>query len=230
MSIALLELGASGLGDLTREVVFTGGATVGLWITDPAAPEPRPTEDVDVIVEVTSRGRFADFEQRLRRRRFREDQESGIVCRWRHVDSDLVLDAMPMDGSILGFENRWQGPAVPYAIERELPSGARIAAVSPPFLVATKLEAFASRGRSDYIASRDMADVVSLIDGRAELVEEISSAPDELRRYLASELSRHRTHPRFVDGVYAGLPPDAASQARAEGVVLPRLAAITTMG
>jgi hypothetical protein len=47
---------------------FTGGVTVGLWITDPAAREPRPTEDVDVIVEVTSRGRFADFEQRLRPR------------------------------------------------------------------------------------------------------------------------------------------------------------------
>jgi hypothetical protein len=89
-------------------------------------PEPRPTEDVDVIVEVTSRGRFANFEQRLRRRRFREDQENGIVCRW--------------------LENRWQGAAVPYAIERELPPGTGIAAVSPPFLVATKLEAFASRG------------------------------------------------------------------------------------
>ncbi len=230
MSIALLELGASALGDLVREVVFTGGATVGLWITDPAAPEPRPTEDVDVIVEVTTRGRLADFEQRLRGRRFREDQESGILCRWRHADSDLVLDAMPMDGSILGFENRWQGPAVPYAIQRELPSGATIAAVSPPFLVATKLEAFASRGRNDYIASRDMADIVSLLDGRAELVDEIASAPSELRRYLASELSRHRAHPRFVDGVYAGLPPDTASQARAEEIVLPRLAAVTAAG
>jgi hypothetical protein len=230
MSIALLELGASALGDLVREVVFTGGATVGLWITDPAAPEPRPTEDVDVIVEVTSRGRFIDFEHRLRGRQFREDQESGIVCRWRHADSDVVLDAMPMDGSILGFENRWQGPAVPYAIKRELPSGTRIAAVSPPFLVATKLEAFASRGRDDYMASRDMADIVSLLDGRAELVEEIAGAPEELRRYLASELSRHRARPHFIDGIYAGLPPDDASQARAETIVLPRLAAITAAG
>jgi hypothetical protein len=39
-----------------------------------------------------------------------------------------------------------------------------IAAVSPPFLIATKLEAFASRGCNDYIASRDFADVVSLLD------------------------------------------------------------------
>ncbi|HMJ03771.1 MAG TPA: hypothetical protein VK506_12570 [Conexibacter sp.] len=98
--------------------------------------------------------------------------------------------------------------------------------MSPPFLVATKLEAFADRGRGDYIASRDFADVVSLLDGRAELVGEILGAPRELRRYLAAELSRHRAHWRFLDGVYAGLLPDDASQARAERIVIPRMAAI----
>jgi hypothetical protein len=50
MSIAPLELGASTLGDLTGEVVFTGGATVGLRITDPAAPEPRPTDHVSSLL------------------------------------------------------------------------------------------------------------------------------------------------------------------------------------
>ena len=51
MSVDLLELAAAALGELRDEVVFVGGATVGLWITDPAAPPPRPTVDVDVIVE-----------------------------------------------------------------------------------------------------------------------------------------------------------------------------------
>ena len=55
MSIDLLELGASVLGDLVDEVVFVGGATVTLWITDPTAPPRRPTKDVDVIVEVAAR-------------------------------------------------------------------------------------------------------------------------------------------------------------------------------
>jgi hypothetical protein len=44
MSITLIERAASVLDDLLEEVVFVGGATVGLWITDPAAPEPRPTK------------------------------------------------------------------------------------------------------------------------------------------------------------------------------------------
>lgn len=36
MSIVLLEQGAVALGALLDDVVFVGGATVPLWITDPA--------------------------------------------------------------------------------------------------------------------------------------------------------------------------------------------------
>lgn len=226
MTVELLEIACAALGDLVDQVVFVGGATIGLWITDPAAPEPRPTKDVDVIVEVATRREYNVFGRRLREHRFREDQQSGVICRWLHADGDLILDAMPTDASILGFANRWQAAAVPYALERELPTGTRIAAVSPPFLVATKLEAFAGRGRNDYMGSSDFADVVSLFDGRAELAEEIADAPAELRRYLAAELARHQRHARFLDGIYSGLPPDAASQDRAESIVVPRMAAV----
>ncbi|MEA2128976.1 MAG: hypothetical protein QOJ85_1867 [Solirubrobacteraceae bacterium] len=227
MSIALLETACAALGDLLGEVVFVGGATVGLWITDPAAPDPRPTKDVDVIVEVTTRREYNAFGRRLREHRFREDQQSGVICRWLHADGGLILDAMPTDASMLGFTNRWQAAAVPHALERVLPSGTRIAAVSPPFLVATKLEAFAGRGGDDYMGSRDFADIVSLFDGRAELAEEIADAPGELREYLAAELARHQRHPRFLDGIYGALTPDVASQDRAERVVVPRMAAVT---
>lgn len=66
MTIDLLERGAAALGPLLDEVVFVGGATVTLWITDPAAPTPRPTKDVDVVVEVVSRAALHDFEARMR--------------------------------------------------------------------------------------------------------------------------------------------------------------------
>ena len=148
---------------------------------------------------MTSRGRFHEFEERLRRHGFREDADSGVICRWRH--GDLVLDVMPTDASILGFSNQWQAEAVPHAIRRRLPSDAEIEAVSPPFLVATKLEAFAGRGRDDYVGSRDFADVISLLDGRSELVQEVEAGPVALRAYLASEFKRHQAHPRFLAGV-----------------------------
>jgi hypothetical protein len=81
MSIALLEVAAAHLGALVSEVVFVGGATIELWITDEAAPEVRPTVDVDVVVDVATRSQLARFEQRLRAIGFREDQSSGVICR-----------------------------------------------------------------------------------------------------------------------------------------------------
>jgi hypothetical protein len=68
-----------------------------------------------------------------------------------------------------------------------------------------------------------MADVISLVDGRSELVPEVRFAPAKVREYISTELARHRADPRFLDGVYGALPPDAASQARAELIVIPRL-------
>lgn len=225
MSIELLELAADALGELLDEVVFVGGATLTLWITDPGAPSLRPTKDVDVVVEVATRSAFHDFEARLRDRRFAEDQEDRVICRWHHR-SGLILDAMPSEPGILGFENRWQGAAIPHAIERELPSGARIRAVSPPYLLATKLEAFKGRGDHDFLGSRDFGDIIALVDGREELVNEVAHAPDDVRTYSAAELADLLEDPRFADGLFGALHPDAASQARAEAIVMPRLRAL----
>src|ERR1019366_1855804 len=155
MSVELLQRAAQALEPVLSDVVFLGGASIVLWITDPAAPAPRPTKDVDVVVEVTSRAAFHAFEERLRSLGFKEDQEDGIICRWRHRDNDLILDAMPADAAILGFENRWQGASIPHAVKRVLPSGATI--------LATRTEAFNGRGHEDFLGSRDIGDMISLI-------------------------------------------------------------------
>lgn len=224
MSVELLELGAAVLGDLADEVVFVGGATVSLWITDPGAPPPRPTKDVDVIVEVATRADYHAFEERLRRAGFRDDGQ--IICRWRHPQSGLILDAMPTDAELLGFENRWQREAFPHAEVVTLPSGTQIRAVSPAFMLATKLEAYTGRGSGDLLGSRDFADIVALVDGREELHGEVTAAPIELRSYVQATVSEVLSNPRLLDGVRAQLRPDGASQARAETVVVARLRAI----
>ena len=73
------------------------GATVELWISDPAAPEFRPTDDIDVIVEVGGREDYREIEEELQRIGFRHDQASGVVCRFRDRNSELILDVMPTD-------------------------------------------------------------------------------------------------------------------------------------
>jgi predicted nucleotidyltransferase len=133
---------------------------------------------------------------------------------------------MPARAEILGFENRWQAEALPHAVERELPSGVTIRAVSPPYLLATKLEAFKGRGRSDFLGSRSFADIVALLDGRAELPAEVAAAPVDVRRYLREEIRRLLDTARLLDGLAGAMRPDAASQQRIDSVVLPALRAI----
>jgi len=230
VNIDLVELAASALGELRDEVVFVGGATVELWISDPGAPEFRPTDDVDVVVEVSTRAGYRSFEERLEQREFRHDQESGVICRFRHRPTTLVLDVMPRDPAILGFENRWQEEAVDHSVARELPSHTVIRVIPPVYLLATKLEAFRTRGRGDFLGSRDFNDVVVLIDGRPELVDEVRAAPDSLQRYIASELKRLLDDPRFEGGISGALLPDEASQARRHQVVMPRIQELIEIG
>lgn len=55
------------LRPLLGELVFVGGCTTSLIITDQAAAEVRPIYDVDVIAEISSYAAYADFSQRLRK-------------------------------------------------------------------------------------------------------------------------------------------------------------------
>jgi hypothetical protein len=113
VNIELLEVAAEALGDLLDDVMFVGGATIELWLTSSGAADVRPTEDIDVVVEVATRTAFHEFEAELRRRGFAEDQASRVICRWRHNELQLTLDAMPSRADILGFENRWQAAGAP---------------------------------------------------------------------------------------------------------------------
>lgn len=115
---------------------------------------------------------------------------------------------------------------LPHAIERTLPSSAVIRVVSPPYLLATKLEAFRGRGGDDFLGSRDFGDIIALVDGREELVDEVANADDDVRGYLAKEIRAMLAASRFLDGVFGALRSDSASQARADVVVLPALTAI----
>lgn len=105
--LALLELAANKLGEIRDDVVFVGGCTVPCYLTDAGSADPRPTDDVDVVVVVATvkKSEYYQFLERLRAKGFRESPEDGVICRWR-LDG-LVLDVMPMDADVLGFSNPW---------------------------------------------------------------------------------------------------------------------------
>jgi len=225
-NLLMLELTHEHLGELVEEVVFVGGATVELWISDQAAPEFRRTEDVDVVVEVTTQQDYYRLEERLRSLGFENDQKSGVICRFKQPDSKLILDVMPTEASILGFDNRWQAEGFFHAVEVRLPKGQPIRALPPPYLLATKLEAFESRGEHDFYGSRDWGDVITLVDGREELIAEVAEAQEPLRTFVSDRLGGLSEHRNFDPGVEGALPASPESRDRVDLVVLPRIQAL----
>ena len=223
-NLTLLTDAARLLKPLLGELVFVGGSTTSLLITDKAAAEVRPTYDVDAIAEITSYAAYTDFSQRLRILGFAEDTSEGApICRWRQHDT--TLDVMPLDEKILGFSNRWYKAAMDSAEEHELERGLRVRVVTGVFFTATKLEAFKGRGKDDYLSSSDLEDLIAVVDGRPELVYEIQNAPKDVRSYIASEIKKLLKTSAFLDALPGYLLPDSTSQARIS-VLLERLAAI----
>ena len=70
---ALFESVVDLLRPLLGELVFVGGCTTGLLLTDSAAGGIRPTKDVDAIVDVTSYAKYAALSVRLRALGLTED-------------------------------------------------------------------------------------------------------------------------------------------------------------
>lgn len=94
---------------------------------------------------------------------------------------------MPTDEAMLGFSNRWYAEAAASALRLPLPSGRVINLISAPAFLATKFEAFHTRGQADLMASHDFEDIVNVVEGRAAIVAESSTCPATLRAYLATQ-------------------------------------------
>jgi predicted nucleotidyltransferase len=175
---------AKALGDeLLPQVAFVGGCTTGLLITDEMTKESvRYTDDVDLIIHVLGYTGWHKFSEQLIDRGFRISMDDEVNCRFRL--GDLQVDFMPDDADALGFTNRWYKAALQTAQLYPISEDINIRLVTPVYFLATKFEAFKGRGKNDLLGSRDIEDILNLIDGRAELYQELSHASDDVKAYL----------------------------------------------
>lgn len=191
LQLEMLTSVANALGqNLLDKVVFVGGCTVGLLVTDAFTKEQvRYTDDVDMIVDVTGYTEYSNLQQQLRRRGFSDPppDEQGVICRM--FLKELKVDFMPIDDDALGFGNRWYSEAVKTAEPYQLDDETTINLIRPEYLIATKLEAFAGRGNGDLLYSRDIEDILNIFDGRAAIVNELRNASEEMRGYIRAQLT-----------------------------------------
>ncbi len=204
-NIHMVEVVAAGLKSLKDSVVFVGGATTDFYITDPVAPEVRPTEDVDCVIEITSRVQFHKLEKELRTLGFKNEVRAGrsLICRWNY--SGITVDIMPTDEKILGFSNQWYADGIANKQKASLPSGECIFIFPGAYFLSSKMEAFKGRGKNDFRFSPDMEDIIAVLDGNKEVKESILGSPPLLKDYILKTLARYMKDEGFKEGVYANL-------------------------
>ncbi|MBX3143860.1 MAG: hypothetical protein KF813_08900 [Trueperaceae bacterium] len=204
------------------DAVFVGGSVVGLLLTDPLAPAVRHTYDVDVVLPTSRRSEYNRIEERLRAAGHTQPIE-GPICRWQ-IDGILV-DLMPVHEGILGFGNRWYKALKDHSVERAVRLDRSIRIAPATYLLAMKIEAFSNRGEGDFLLSRDVGDIVAVVDGRPEIVDEVLGAEDKLKEYISSAFRSYLLEEAFLSSLAGHLLPDEASQQRA-GIILERMSSI----
>ncbi|MGN6495662.1 MAG: hypothetical protein ACTHLE_26970 [Agriterribacter sp.] len=208
-NIARIRAVYHALGNLAPEVVFIGGATVSLYADRPTR-EVRPTDDVDIIVELANYGDYAVLEERLREKGFANDAASGVICRFR-LDG-LIVDVMPTRGEVLGFSNRWYPAGFQSAIVYDGNESLAIRIFTPVYFLASKLEAFNHRGAEDGRTSTDFEDIIFLLNNCSRVWEEMETAPKELRQYLVDEWNNLFQNDYLEEWISAHLDPQEQSR------------------
>lgn len=195
--LQMLQTVAKALGsDLRERLVFVGGCTTALFITDDITLEDvRATDDVDLIVDLVGFAEWSKLQDELRQKGFAESQEDTVICRMRL--GDLKVDFMPDDENILGFSNRWYAKGIETAATVPLSNELNIKRLSPELFVATKLEAYIGRGQGDLLMSRDLEDILLVIDGRKQIVAEIQQADADIRQFIAEQFALLLENPDF---------------------------------
>ncbi len=191
------------LKDLNQEFVYVGGAIVSLYASvPPPAHTIRPTNDVDIVVELASYKGYADLDKKLRGVGFKNDIASGVICRY-NIEG-MIVDFMPTHPEAIGFSNIWYPEGFQTAINYQLDRDTNIRIFSLPYFVAAKWEAYKGRGK-DYRTSRDFEDLVYVFEKVDDFEEKIKASPKHLRTYLHNEFKDIIDRRDFEEGLSAHL-------------------------
>lgn len=196
------------LADLKDKVVFVGGATTSLY-ADRQTLEVRPTDDVDVIIELINYNDRAELEEKLRSIGFQHDMESTVVCRFKI--EGIIVDIMPTTPDSIGFSNQWYPEGFKNAIEYKIDDNNIVKILSSAYFIATKLEAFKGRGNGDGRTSQDFEDIVYVLENRQTIWEELNNTTGEIRNYLINEFKQLKNNVNLFEWIDShveyGSPP-----------------------
>lgn len=208
INIGIIKEVATALDELNEQVVYVGGAVVGIYADDPAAEDVRPTKDVDFTLKIASYSELTKLEIELNKKGFKRDPEEKVECRF--FLNMIMVDVMSTTSVGWAPANRWFLPGFDNALEYDL-DGTVIRILSLPYYLATKLEAYHGRGK-DPRTSHDFEDVIYVLDNSVNLVKEIIAAPEDVKTFLLTELKQIKENAGLQEAMLGHLYPDTQSE------------------
>lgn len=210
------------LSRLNVPVVFVGGTTISLYVDEAAAGETRPTDDVDVALEVTSYMEFTKIEERLREIGLVNDAESSVLIRYKApgyiinliegqptdiiagIQQGITVDFMPIKEIGLGPVNIWYPEGFINSVPIDIGSGTEIKVFPFCYFIASKIEAFKGRGQNDYYGSKDFEDIIFVLDNTGtDLLKKLKGGSEAVQAYLKAELKTMLEDPRWREAAEA---------------------------
>jgi hypothetical protein len=86
---------------------------------------------------------------------------------------------------------------------------------APPIRVTRDVDAIVQVvSRGDYLMSHDIEDIVAVLDGRPEILHEVSQADPDLVRELSKRFRSLLQQSRFIDAVSGHMPAGETSHPR----------------
>lgn len=180
----IIQRVAQALGELNNEVIYVGGATVSLYVNDPAADDVRPTKDIDISIKMASLSHLEEIREKLVAKGFKQTADLDVVCRFK-LD-DILVDVMgtkPVGWAPAnpwfeaGFENREQ-----------IDIDGQIINIMPlPYFLASKFVAHSDRGGNDPRMSHDFEDIIYILDNRTDWHEIVKNADKVVNAYLLEQ-------------------------------------------
>ena len=148
---------------------------------------------------------YNKFEEELRKLGFKNDlDENAPICRY--VFDGIKVDFIPTKEKILGFQNEWYPDGYKNAVRYEFPDGMKIKIFSSVYFLASKLDAFWDRGRTDIRLSTDLEDIIFLLDSRKEIVEEVRNSESSVKNYIREKFKYLINHSDITEGIISALP------------------------
>ena len=204
INLIIIEKVAKTLEEINDDVIYVGGAIVSYYVTDLGAEQPRPTKDIDISVQISSYSEMDQLREKLESKGIYPAPKEKVM--YRYELGDILIDFIPFEETSLGPTNSWLKPG--FGKSYEVAAGSQIIKILPvSYFLATKYEAYKSRGKSDPYGSHDFEDIIYVLDNNIEVVDTIKGEDQKLILFIKEMAKEILEHPSRNDIIAGQINP-----------------------